>query len=363
MIARFAIAAERGLKEIADLETETTLQFIFTTLAAAQSGAFDVPLSEDPINHPGHLIFSAAGRTLYIPYHLAELFPSGEVLQYIVEQAEAVRVFTDSTICLSGSAAFGLQIASDIDFCEYVPHSGRRVAQSFLSKAAIAFPFCTEIRHNNATLEYPWVADQVLKLCTTDNGRIGGKCTCGSHDWKFDFVGYTEADGSLPISNLCVHEDDAEALSWSFQEIAITEKPRPIRHLVVPLELGKYVLWLRDQIDKYRAVRPHKALKRSLSLARILRLNAESERILAFLTTPGFVNQSRRNVADEIRRTIGRLPDALGSIVTRRTKAISNGTPMETETGPSNSDCQELLDDVARSYEDLLSRARKLVRV
>jgi hypothetical protein len=363
MIARFAASVERGAGAdggLVDLETSATLQFLFTTLAATQLHEFDFPLSQDPTNYPGHLIGHFEGRTVYIPFQLAEGIPSGETLQYLVQQADAVRIFTDSTICLSGSATFGLQFASDIDFCEYVSHTGKRVAQSFLAKGEANIPFCIEIRHGKNELERPWTQDEILDLCATDSGRIGGKCTCPGRDWKFDYVGRYEPTGVISISNLCIHEDDAEALSWSFQEIAITEKPQPIRYLVVPADLGRYVLWLRVQIDKHQEERPDKALKRAVSLARILRLNLLSERLLAMAKSPEFANHCRTTIIDKLRATVARLPEDVKMLLNDSGNVTASGEPNEKSAEFRIEDCYALLDETIRMYNDLMSCAREL---
>jgi hypothetical protein len=359
MIARFATSAERGAETeqgIVGLETTAALQFLFTTLAATQIDAIHLSLSQNPTNYPGHLIAQINGRTVYIPFHLVELVPSGEALQWLVQQAEAVRVFVDSTICLSGSATFGMQFASDVDFCEYVPHTGKRIAQSFLAKAMESIPFCIEVRHGKDELEYPWNPDKVLGLCLTDRGGIGDKCTCVKRDWKFDYVGQLPDGGAISISNLCVHEDDAEALSWSFQEIPITEKAQPIRYLVAPGQLGKYVLWLRAQVGKYRDKRPDKALKRALSLAQILRLNSQSEKLLALARTPSFANYCRGMILADLEAACARVP------ATIQTKL---GTSRPQESNESSfrfpiEDCYKVLDNTTRISDNLMARAREL---
>lgn len=219
MIARFAAAVEVGNLQdspLVDLETAKTLEFVFTALAASKLDSTDMALSQDPKNYPGHLITKIASRTVYIPFHLIEIVPSEKILEILVQQAEAIRIFQDSTICLSGSAIYGLEAAGDIDFCEYVPHTGKRVAQRFLAKENTTIPFCTEIRHGDNRITYPWDRNLVLDLCVTDNGHIGGKCTCPKREWKFDYVGHLHSMGAVPLSNICIHEDDAEALSWSF---------------------------------------------------------------------------------------------------------------------------------------------------
>jgi hypothetical protein len=355
MIARFAALAERGTPAVPDLETKSTLEFIFTTLAETQTDAIDVPIAQDPM-YPGHLVAKIQGRTLYIPFHLAEVLPSGDVLEFLVQQAEAVRILSDSTICLSGSAAIGLHAGSDIDFCEYVPHTGKRLAQSFLSKKTSDIPFCTDIRHGKSNVSYPWTGKDVLDLCTTDTGRVGGKCSCPHRDWKFDYVGYCATD-AIPISNICIHEDDADALSWAFQEIAIVSKPQPIRYLIVPADLGKYVLWLRRQLDKFLLNRPDKALKRALSLTRLLRLTAHSDKLYSVLKNRFFAIQARRNTIPELTSAIARLPESV------RSKLSYAPPDAESESllGFSNEELQSLILETTQAYDGLMSRARKLV--
>jgi hypothetical protein len=355
MIARFAAAvavSDHGEAGIAQLETTEILQFLFTTLADLSAGDSLLSLSLD---NPGHLTAKVGECILYIPYHLVDELPSGEALRYIVEQADALRIFTDSTICLSGSAAFGIEVASDIDFCEYVPHTGKRVAQSFLAKGSRGLPFCIGVKHNKQKVEYPWNEASILHLCRTDTGRIGGKCTCAKRDWLFDYVGALADRTPIPLSNKCVHEDDAEMLSSPYQEIAITAKPQPVTYLATPRELGKYVLRLRREINDYRAARPDKALKRALSLARILYLIPVSDRILELLRSSAFRAMTRKHIACEMQTTIDKLPE------TMRSSFEITVLPVDDAVEQSGEQSFALLDDLVSQYDALMARARRLV--
>ena len=80
MIARFAAIAERGAVATSDLETADTLRFIFSTLAQVEAAAIKAPIKLDNADHPGFLIYDIRGRSLYVPFHLAAVFPTTDVL-------------------------------------------------------------------------------------------------------------------------------------------------------------------------------------------------------------------------------------------------------------------------------------------
>lgn len=173
-------------------------------------------------SQPGFVSAVVRNKSVYIPFHLAALFPQ-ERLEDLVARAEEVRVMTDSTICLSGSHVFGISSAVDTDYCEYVLHTGRRMAGSFVNLANGRSSICVTVRHGDEKLTGPEVLHRVITLCPTDSGRVGGACTCKLRNWKFEYFCCTLTAQTI-ATNLCVHEEDCEQFSWAYQEAAIVAR-------------------------------------------------------------------------------------------------------------------------------------------
>lgn len=246
-------------------------------------------------------------RTVHVPIQFADLFPTQKTLEELIELAEDVRAMTDSTICLSGSHVFGIPSSVDTDFCEYVLHTGKRLAGSFIRLAAQRTSICVTVQHCASTLVGSEIQTKILDLCKTDPGNIGSECTCTSRQWYFEYFCRVPSAPTL-VTNLCVHEKDYEEESiWAYQEAAIVAAGQPLRQLADPLQLGRYVRYLREETGKYRTDKPLKALKRALPLCRILSLEEGSE-VLKLLRSSVSVQLAKNDAAEDVARLREHLP-------------------------------------------------------
>jgi hypothetical protein len=98
----------------------------------------------------------------------------------------------------------------------------------------------------------------------------------GAYQLKLDFITNTHAVGAVEATNMALllaagREDEIVRASFAAQEVAIPGSVLP-RPLCEPLQLGRYINFLIEQVQHYADRNPVKALKRALSLARILML-------------------------------------------------------------------------------------------
>jgi hypothetical protein len=80
-------------------------------------------------------------------------------------------------------------------------------------------------------------------------------------------------------------EDEIVRASFAAQEVPIPGSVLP-RPLCEPLQLGRYINFLIEQVQHYAQSNPVKALKRALSLARILMLPQWSDDLIERLQDP-----------------------------------------------------------------------------
>src|SRR5205823_4627332 len=80
-------------------------------------------------------------------------------------------------------------------------------------------------------------------------------------------------------------ESGASDRSFAFQEAPLSLSPISWipRRLARPDTIGKYVIFLRRQIDLYRSTRPAKAAKRALSLAVFLLFSSHADALRRLL--------------------------------------------------------------------------------
>jgi hypothetical protein len=184
----------------------------------------------------------------------------------------------------------------DVDFCEYVARTAnegedRSFARTVRKAASLDDDRLLCIRLKTLSPEKaergrPWGSspggDQGFLLKA--KAATVGKC---------DFIGRTQVEGVLEITNLVLILDpvdpEAGAAQYSFppQEVPVGEGSWVPRRLGEPLTLGRYVNWLCLEVDKQlspdQGGSVAKAAKRALSLTRILFLNDQANQILKLL--------------------------------------------------------------------------------
>lgn len=307
-------------------------------------------------SQPGFVSALVRDKTVHVPIHLAPLFPQKN-LEALVDRAEEVRAMTDSTICLSGSHVFGISSAVDTDYCEYVLHTGRRLAGSFAKLASLRSSICATVRHGGNKLAGPLMLTTVTTLCRTDSGRVGGVCNCQPRrDWKFEYFCLTPTAPTI-VTNLCVHEEDCEEFSWAYQEAAITAAGQPLRQLVDPLQLARYVDWLRKTIEDYKMDKLLKGLKRALSLCRILSLEQSSSSIWVLLNSPVAVQVAKNEAERDVAKLREHLPPQEQNKISA--PALESGDNVS-EDG-FRVEANSMLSSVIEQYDNLMQYAESLV--
>lgn len=235
---------------------------------------------------PGYV---ACGPVL-VPVHLVEDLPGAAELTEIAEIGLAVRVSVEATICLSGSVVLlrSLEYVGDLDFCEYAAY--RDTLESSDVVAAVAaharrptLPICRQVKvmpRQAFSCDRGWDDE----LCEQLRRLIVG----GERHLKLDFVARAASIGVVEATNIVLLLDDSRAAtlakSFAGQEVPIGAAdavlPRPIGD---PIQLGRYINFLHQQVEAYLREDPLKALKRGLSLSRVMFLDDHGETIIELL--------------------------------------------------------------------------------
>jgi len=329
------------------------LEELFRGWVFAACPAFFHP---DLSQHVGFVSALVRNKTVYVPIHLAPIFPTHATLEELVDRAEEVRTMTDSTVCLSGSRVFGVSSTVDTDYCEYVLDTGLRLAGSFIKLDSLRSSICVAVRHSDYKLVASEVLEKIISICHTDSGFIGAGCTCKPRDWKFDYFCLTPT-APIIVTNLCVHDKDCEDFSWAYQEAAITAAGQPLRQLVDSLQLGRYVHWLRNVIEDYRLAEPLKGLKRALALCTILALTELSSSLLVLLNSPVAV-QLAKNVAErDAAKLREHLPPQEQSKVSA--PALESGETISEDR--FRTEANSILNSVIEHYDIVMQRAKGMI--
>ena len=254
----------------------------------------------------GYLLRSFNDLELRVPWNLLKDFPPDQVLREIAGLAREIRSGDDTALCISGSSALYSSIhpVGDLDFCEYVNFQGpgageRSFARTVLKASSRANDelVCTRLRILGplpSDRSRPWriAPGEDESFLRAAREARAGKC---------DFLGRTEAEGVLEITNLVLFlEDNPEEGSGLFsfppQEAPFTGEGGWVpRRLAEPLTVGRYLRWLRTDISVHLSTeQPNlaKAAKRALSLTRILFLDALGDRLLDLMNEWDLIRSS-----------------------------------------------------------------------
>lgn len=238
--------------------------------------------------HPGYLI---RDKVLF-PFYLHQDIPGTTELAEFVTLGLSLRVTRDGVICLSGSAVLlgALKFVGDIDYCEYaVPgtYSTADVVDAAGSHAVrTSCPLCERVNVMNPK----WSQSCVVWDSTTSAELTRHLDEYNAHQLKLDFITSTQAVGTVEATNVVLllaagKEDEIARASFAAQEVPILGAVLP-RPLCEPLQLGRYILFLIRQVQHFMSEDPAKALKRALSLARILMLSEWDEILIDHLNDP-----------------------------------------------------------------------------
>ena len=247
---------------------------------------------------PGYVFFTQSEASFAVPYFLVDIFPSDIRLQEINELAKKVRIFNDSTICLSGSGcSLGSNIPiADLDFCEYINGIDHSLAERLVTTTRKE---SSNLVCMNVTLgpklswRRPWTTE--LQKPTPSFIKTATGALKKSKHRKVDYVANTKNLGVLEVTNKLVPLDFAYSevgeanSSFSMQEVPLGNSSWVPRDLSDPIEVGRYVTWLTSeiqaQITKSQDAPRYavKALRRALPLARILIASVEAQKLRELL--------------------------------------------------------------------------------
>lgn len=228
--------------------------------------------------HPGYLKRAVENRTVFVPAHLAPVFPGMPLLADVVRTADRLSLNAGHPICLSGSTTFlgRSHSASDLDFCEYFLTSPQAIPDAVAAKAAeTSGGVLVRFKCGGDVLKAPWcdLPTVAPDLLFADDGEQPAR------RFKLDFVQRTQILGLMPSTSvvLPLDPDSIEGpnarFSFVYQEAVITSGVPP-RSLLSAERLAHYLLWLRGDVRSWLGEQkiadvteaPLKALKRVLSL-------------------------------------------------------------------------------------------------
>ena len=248
---------------------------------------------------PGYVYISEHDTCYAIPFFMAEMFPKGEQLAELKDLSKKIRVKKDSTICLSGSGCSvgsGLPVA-DLDYCEYLSHADTELPERLVIAAKMVTDrsLCLKVTVNSKKIwRRPWSED--VEKPTKSFLQQTLRSLLKSKHKKVDYLAKTKNFGVLEVTNKLIFLDfmnsesgEAQA-SFSMQEVPVDSSTWVPRSLGHPIEVGRYVSWLFDevryQLEKARDDPRYaiKALRRAMILSRILLARNEMSKIYQLLS-------------------------------------------------------------------------------
>ena len=260
-----------GAKRVLDA-MRSAIEDLWAWLAANAATVF--PGASIDSAHPGYLVWDK----VLVPFYLLQDLPGTAELEELVSLGLSLRVTKGGVICLSGSTALlgTLRFVGDIDYCEYgVPgmySSSDTVERAGAHAARTACPICELVK----VLNPKWSQSCAAWDSTTPVELMRLIDKDGAYQLKLDFITNTQTVGAVEATNMVLllvpgREEEIVRKSFAAQEVPVLGSVLP-RPLCEPLQLGRYINFLMEQVDHYADANPVKALKRALSLARILML-------------------------------------------------------------------------------------------
>jgi hypothetical protein len=226
-------------------------------------------------DYPGYLSSNVGDDTVFVPAHLAAVFPRQGTLETVTTIATQIALCDDNPICISGSTAFLGRIGAigDLDFCEYHLDTPTILPAKAVTKSQFQPPIpLIQIKCANQSFTSPW--DNLEQVVTS--ALFEEPEQLPANRMKLDFIS-DSALGLMPTTSMILPlSDDVETgnaiYSHAFQE-AVIGRSGPHRALHNAASLGKYLAWLiknaddliSGKIEKPKAARAPKALKRLLS--------------------------------------------------------------------------------------------------
>jgi hypothetical protein len=266
-------------------EIRSVIEDLWVWLAANAASEFQ-GASVDTAQ-PGYILRDK----VLVPFYLLQDLPGTTELAEFAALGLSLRVTEDGVICLSGSTALlgAMKFVGDIDYCEYaVPgtYSTTGIVTSTSAHAVRSIcPLCERVKVVN-----PKWSRSCGAWDPTTPVELTRLIDEGAYQLKLDFITSTQAVGTVEATNMALllaegREDEVLRASFAAQELPIPGSVLP-RPLCDPLQLGRYINFLIEQIQDYATKNPVKALKRALSLARILMLPQWDDDLIGYLQDP-----------------------------------------------------------------------------
>jgi hypothetical protein len=262
--------------------------------------------------HPGYLVRD----TVLVPFYLLQDLPGTAELAEIAALGLSLRLTDHGVICLSGSTALlgTLMFVGDIDYCEYAPPGSYSTTGIVASASAhairVACPLCERVKVINPKWSQScaaWDSTTPVELARLIDED-------GAYQLKLDFITNTQAVGTVEATNMALllatgKEDEVVRASFAAQEVPILGSVLP-RPLCEPLQLGRYINFLIEQVQHYADANPVKALKRALSLARILMLPQWDDDLIEYLHDPRAGLTAAINARSQLLQTLSGATEA-----------------------------------------------------
>lgn len=352
--------------------TLLALKLTKTALSEPEQGLLELAIHaraiiEQRSDGDGSLVVSATGmgyltrrileRDIYVPFHLARVFPGTDTLSAIVETAASVALDGRSPICISGSVTFlGRQIPiADLDFCEYYTASIDQLPRDVISKQAHApTRWLVEVKVDKTHHTSPWSS------LTPNFPPIAAETVI-----KLDYVCDVPGFGAMPASSVILPLEfatDAYQRSFAYQEAVLCDGTPP-RTLLKPSELGRYLAFLLREIDKYAekaksersGMAALKALKRQYSFLLLIGVDqiAHGGEVLGeleeALTDPVAGAMVLRERSRELQKLSGLADSNVRSEMSRSSKLLTERYSTDAPDKAQESFLSELLDITERT--------------
>jgi hypothetical protein len=319
---------------------------------------------EEAAGEPGYLVTSSGRWSVYVPWPLAFAFPGPELLDELVDVIERVILRGRGNAVLSGSTTFAGRIAAlgDIDLAQYM----------FGGAPALPAGVKDLVSRNNSAIlvrvkwgrryRRPWKKlledlDQRLDpgLDRLRLNRVLRK------SMKFDFVDAETPFGLMPVSNIVLpsvagdRRRGAARKSFVFQEAVLVAAGGPPWPLLMAGELLRYMKFLVRETKKYRDDKPIKALKRALSLSRLLGLDLLGQQAEAALAGDAASMVAGDSSISELDELWADLPADERDTLAPKLKEKRQKVVTLTERGGKKAEPRRIIDAVLDEIDDMLS--------
>lgn len=264
--------------------------------------------------NPGYLKGICGEWVVYVPWPLAPYFPKLEPLSSILSLAAQTSLGTGNSVCVSGSGALmGSKMAiGDLDFCQYVTQAPSSVvvdAERFLSPSPyriLVYASYGKTTRAKAPWEsfWPSLRERMLGCTSID----------GAERFMVEFIGKCPDFGVLPASTVILSADysdrskGAASASFVYQEAiafkSSNDQDLAIWSLADAVQIGEYLCFLHQQITELVNKKPVKAVKRTFSLASLMRLESTADAALAILVKPELAEYVEHQRAQEVQRMV-----------------------------------------------------------